>query len=215
MSVTGTEPDGRLPVVEIAGPGQEGPIRIPGEHHHPALDHSDQLTGRLHGDGRTAFGAPLPPGRKRLLAIATPAVVLHRGALGEPGATLYAGIALFRHLAWGAVQLAIAAELAAALTERQGLAVGRPFWAAVFGAAVLLMVLAGPATVIKRWLVPSAVLTLLIGVVFAYSAWSDFGVPAMLTREAAGGWPGFTGAIDLTAAAALLWLPVAIDLEVD
>lgn len=141
-----------------------------------------------------------------------PGVVLHRGALGEAGANLYGALAVFRHLAWGAVQLAIAAELAAALTERQGLAGGRPLWAAIFGALVLLMALAGPVTVVRRWLVPSAVLTLLIALVFTYSAWSDFGVPAMLKREPAGGWPSMTAAADLVAAVALIWLPVATDL---
>ena len=34
----------------------------------------------------------------------------------------------------------------------------------------------------------------------------------MLTREAAGGWPGMTGAVDIVAALALIWLPVATDL---
>jgi hypothetical protein len=74
------------------------------------------------------------------------------------------------------------------------------------------MVLAGPATVVRRWLAPSAVLTLIIALVFTYTAWSDFGVPAMLKREPSGGWPGMTGAIDLVAALALISLPVATDL---
>ncbi len=141
-----------------------------------------------------------------------PGVVLHRGALGESGANLYGLLACFRHLAWGAVQLAIAAELAAAVMARQGLGGGRPLWAAIFGTLVLLMVLAGPATVVRRWLVPSVALALLIAVVFTYSAWADFGVPAMLTREPAGGWPGMTGAVDIVAALALISLPVAADL---
>jgi NCS1 family nucleobase:cation symporter-1 len=139
-------------------------------------------------------------------------VVLHRGALGESGANLYGLIAVSRHLAWGALQLAIAAELAAALMDRQGIALGRPVWSAVFGALVLLLMLSGPASVVKRWFVTSAVLTLLIAIGFTYSAWSDFGVPAMLKREPAGGWPSMTAGVDLVAAAALIWLPVAIDL---
>ncbi len=141
-----------------------------------------------------------------------PAVVLHRGALGESGANLYAVLALFRHVAFGALQLAIAAQLAAAVSGRQGVAGGRPLWAAIFGVVVLLMVLAGPATIVRRWLVPSAALTLLIASGITYSAWSGFGVPTMLTREPAGGWPSLTAAVDLVAAVALIWLPVASDL---
>ena len=141
-----------------------------------------------------------------------PGVVLHRGALGESGAHLYGVLACFRHLALGALQLAIAAELAAAIAERQGVGGGRPLWVAVFGALVLCMVLAGPATVTRRWLVPSALLTLLIAAVFTYSAWSGFGVPTMLLREPAGGWPSMTAAVDIVAAVALISLPVATDL---
>jgi len=139
-----------------------------------------------------------------------PGVVLHRGALGEAGASLYAVLAIFRHLAWGAVQLAIAAELAASVAERQGVGGGRPLWAGAFGLLILLAAL-NPLTVVRRWLVPSAALALLIAVAFAYSAWSDFGVPAMLERDSAASWPSMTQAIDLVAAAALVWLPVASD----
>ncbi len=138
-------------------------------------------------------------------------IALHRSALGESGANLYGVLASCRHLAWGALQLAIASEIAAAAMGRQGLGGGRPLWAAIFAALVLLMVLVGPATLIRRWLVPSAVITAIIAVVFAYSAWSGFGVQPMIQREPVGGWPGMTGAIDLIAVLALMWLPVAID----
>jgi purine-cytosine permease-like protein len=138
-------------------------------------------------------------------------IVLHRDALGESGANLYGVLASFRHLAWGALQLAIATEIAAAAMGRQGLGGGRPLWAATFGALVLIMVLIGPATLVKRWLVPSVVITVIIAIVFAYSAWSGFGVQTMIQREPVGGWPGMTGGIDLIAVLALMWLPVAID----
>ncbi len=140
-----------------------------------------------------------------------PAVVLYRGALGEYGANLYGVLASFRHLAWGALQLAIASEIAAAAMGRLGLGGGRVLWAAIFGALVLGMVLIGPATLVRRWLVPSVVITVIIAVVFAYSAWSGFGVQTMIQREPTGGWPGMTGAVDLVAVLALMWLPVAID----
>ncbi|OGO51949.1 MAG: hypothetical protein A2148_04700 [Chloroflexi bacterium RBG_16_68_14] len=176
----------------------------------PALSIPQAVIAALIGAG---LGAALVAVAVRLGAAENrPGVVLHRGVLGESGAHLYGALACFRHLAWGALQLAIAAELAAAVMGRQGLGGGRPLWAAIFGALVLLMVLAGPATVTRRWLVPSALLTLLIAVVFTYSAWSDFGVPTMLLREASGGWPSMTAAVDIVAAVALIWLPVATDL---
>jgi len=176
----------------------------------PALSIPQAVIAVLIG---TALGAALVAVAVRLGATENrPGVVLHRGALGESGASLYAALAIFRHVAWGTVQLAIAAELAAAVMDRQGVRGGRPLWAATFGALVLLMVLAGPATVTRRWLVPSALLTLLIAVVFTYSAWSGFGVPTMLLREPAGGWPSMTAAVDIVAAVALISLPVATDL---
>ncbi len=164
------------------------------------------LIGSALGSGLVAVAVWLGASENR------PGIVLHRGALGETGANLYGVLASFRHLAWGALQLAIAAEIAAMAMSRQGLGGGRPLWAAIFGALVLLMVLAGPASLIRRWLVPSVALTAIIGLVFAYSAWSGFGVQAMIQRESAGGWPGMTGAVDLSAVVALMWLPVAIDM---
>jgi NCS1 family nucleobase:cation symporter-1 len=176
----------------------------------PALSIPQAVIAALIGAG---LGSALVAVAVRLGAAENrPGVVLHRGALGESGAHLYGVLACFRHLAWGALQLAIAAELAAVVMDRQGLGGGRPLWAAIFGALVLLMVLAGPATVTRRWLVPGALLTLLIAVVFTYSAWSDFGVPTMLLREPSGGWPSMTAAVDIVAAVALIWLPVATDL---
>ncbi len=159
------------------------------------------------------LGAALVAAAVRLGALENrPGVVLYRAELGESGANLYGVIASFRHLAWGAIQLAMAAEIAATVMSRQGLGGGRPLWAAIFGALVLLMALVGPATVVRRWLVPTAVLTLLIAIVITYSAWSGFGVPAMLTREPSGGWPAMTGAVDIVAALAIISLPVAMDL---
>ena len=176
----------------------------------PALSIPQAIIATIVG---ACLGSALVAVAVRLGAVENrPGLVLHRGALGESGANLYGILAGFRHLAWGAIQLAIAAEVAAAVMARQGLGGGRPLWAAIFGVLVLLLVLAGPATVLRRWLVPSVALTILIAVVFAYSAWSDFGVPAMLRREPAGGWPGMTGAVDIVAALALISLPVASDL---
>ncbi len=141
-----------------------------------------------------------------------PGVALFRGALGESGAHLYGALALFRHVAWLTLQLAIAGDVAAIVAERAGLDAPRALWAAAFGAIAFALVLAGPATTVRRWFVPSAALTLLFAIVFSYSAWSDFGVPSMLKREPAGGWPGMTGGVDLVAACAIMWLPVAPDL---
>ncbi len=163
------------------------------------------LIGTALGSTLVAIGVWLGASENR------PGVALHRGALGESGANLYGVLASCRHLAWGALQLAIAAEIAAAAMGRQGLGGGRPLWAAIFGALVLVMVLIGPATLIRRWLVPSVVITAIIAIVFTYSAWSGFGVQALIQREPTGGWPGMTGAVDLIAVLPLMWLPVAID----
>ncbi len=175
----------------------------------PALSIGWAIVATLVGAG---LGAGLVAAAVRLGANENrPGVVFQRGAFGETGASIYASLAIFRHLAWATIQIAIAAELAAAVAERQGAGGSRPLWAAVFGLLMLIAAL-NPATFVRRWFVPSATLTLLIAVAFAYSAWSDFGVPAMLKRDSAGAWPSVTQAIDLVAAVALVWLPVATDL---
>lgn len=141
-----------------------------------------------------------------------PAVVLYRGALGESGARLYGSLAVFRHLAWGTIQVAIAAELLAAVAVRGGLEASRGAWAAMLGGLLLFLLALGPTTVLRRWLVPSALLVVGIAAAMTYSAWADYGVASLLKRGPSGGWPGFTGVVDLAAALAVLWLPVASDL---
>jgi len=175
----------------------------------PALSIPQAVAATVIG---AALGAAIVAGAATLGATENrPAVVLHRGALGESGANLYGALACLRHLVFGALLLGVVADVAGSVMSRYGLAGGRPLWAVLAGLLVLCMVLAGPATVARRWLLPSAALTLVIAIVFTYSAWSDFGVPAMLTREAAGGWPGMTGGVDIVAAVALIALPVATD----
>jgi NCS1 family nucleobase:cation symporter-1 len=175
----------------------------------PALSIPQAVAATIIG---AAMGAAIVAGAAHLGATENrPAIVLHRGALGESGANLYGVLACLRHLVFGALLLGVVADVAGSVMSRYGVEGGRPLWAVLLGLLVLLMVLAGPATTARRWLVPSAALTLVIAIVFTYSAWSGFGVPAMLTREPAGGWPSMTGAVDIVAAVALVALPAATD----
>ena len=177
----------------------------------PALSIAQAALATLLG---AALGAALVAITVRLASAENRSGVLLCGeALGERGAGLYGALALFRHLAWGAIQLAIAAQMAAAVAGRQGLGGGQPLWAVLFGALVLYMVLAGPVGMTRAWLVRvGGPLVALIAVGFALSAWSDYGIPAFLQREPATGWPTMTAAVDIAAALALIWLPVAADL---
>ena len=120
----------------------------------PALSIPQAVAATIIG---AALGAAIVAGAAHLGATENrPAIVLHRGALGESGANLYGVLACLRHLVFGALLLGVVADVAGSVMSRYGLAGGRPLWAVLFGLLVLLMVLAGPASTMRSTSSPSS-----------------------------------------------------------
>ena len=141
-----------------------------------------------------------------------PAMVLYRAPLGIRGSYLASGLTVARNVVWGTLQLVIISHVAAAASERALGFEARPLWVLVFGAVIVLMALGGPMVVIRQWFRKFALwLALLFALGFAFIAYSQFGIPALVQRPATGGWPSFWQGIDLIVALPIAWLPLAAD----
>lgn len=141
-----------------------------------------------------------------------PTVGLLPGPLGRAGPWLAAPLLLARHVGWAVFALVLAAQTAEAVSD-DVFGVGlRPLWVVVFGAAGLSLAMAGPQFAVRQVLRKAGVwLALLIGVIITVSAYAEFGVPPLLQRPAADGWPSFWQAVDLMLVFPLLWLPLVAD----
>lgn len=141
-----------------------------------------------------------------------PTMVLYRAPLGIRGSYLASLATLIRNVAWGTLALVLVAEVAATLSER-GFGFGvRPVWVVVFGALGTGMALIGPQTIVRQWFKKVALwLVLLVAAIVGLSGYMEFGIPAMLTRAPAGGWPSFWQAVDLVVILPVAWLPLVAD----
>lgn len=141
-----------------------------------------------------------------------PTMVLYRAPLGIRGSYLASLATLVRNVAWGTLALVLIAEVAATLSER-GLGWGaRPIWVLIFGALGTGMAVIGPHTIVRQWFRKFALwFVVLVAAVIALSGFMEFGIPAMLQRAPAGGWPSFWQAVDLVVALPIAWLPLVAD----
>jgi purine-cytosine permease-like protein len=133
------------------------------------------------------------------------------GPFGEGGRWPVILLLGARHLLFAVFALALISDAAQLVSERtlgEGL---RPLWAALFGAATLALVLAGPGRVSTGMRRAGLWLVLLVAVGVSLSAYAEFEIPSYLKRPAAGGWPSFWQATDLMLVFPLLWLPVVAD----
>jgi NCS1 family nucleobase:cation symporter-1 len=141
-----------------------------------------------------------------------PAMVLYRAPLGIRGSYLASGLTVARSVVWGTLQLVIISQVAAAVSDRALGFEARPLWVLVFGVVIVLMALGGPVVVVRQWFRKFALwVALLIGLGFSLMAYTQFGIPALVQRPAAGGWPSFWQGIDLIVALPIAWLPLAPD----
>jgi purine-cytosine permease-like protein len=131
--------------------------------------------------------------------------------LGERGRWPAASLLAARHLLFAVFALVLIADAAELISERALGAGLRPLWAALFGAAGLALVVAGPQRVSTGMRRAGLWLVLLVAVAVSFSAYAEFEIPAYLRRPAAGGWPSFWQAIDVMLIFPLLWLPVVAD----
>lgn len=156
-----------------------------------------------------------------LLLAAAAAIGAHTGlssaelfgsVLGMRGPRLIGALLTVRNVLWGAFALALIADSAGLVSDRALGAEVRPLWVLLFGAVGLALAFAGPEFVVRNVMRRFWVwLALILAVIIAFSAYSEFGVPPNLQRPAVGGWPSFWQAVDVMLVVPLLWLPLVAD----
>jgi len=88
---------------------------------------------------------------------------------------------------------------------------GRLLWVVVFGAITTVMAVAGPLTVIRRWLERFAVWAVLASTVYlTWYALTRFDLGALAARGGAGGLSFWAG-VDLAIALPISWVPLVAD----
>jgi NCS1 family nucleobase:cation symporter-1 len=139
-----------------------------------------------------------------------PAMVLLRAPLGRRGSYVPTALNVLQGLGWATFELIVIAAAAAALSDELFGFRATSFWTVVFGGVAAAMALAGPISVVRRfirkvalWAVPASLVYLTV--------WA-------LTREDVGvlwGQPGQGGSIwlgiDLVVAITVSWIPLAAD----
>ena len=141
-----------------------------------------------------------------------PSAELFGSVLGMRGPRLIGALLTVRNVLWGAFALALIADSAGLVSDRTLGAEVRPLWVLLFGAVGLALAFAGPEFVVRKVMRRFWVwIALLLAVVIAFSAYSEFGVPPNLQRPAVGGWPSFWQAVDVMLIVPLLWLPLVAD----
>jgi putative hydroxymethylpyrimidine transporter CytX len=140
-----------------------------------------------------------------------PGMVLLRGPLGERGSYLPSGLNVLQNLGWATFELIVIAAAADALADRIFGFRERWVWVLVFGAAAVLLAVAGPIAFARRYV--RRVGVWVVAASLAYLAWwtldgADLG--ALWAANGEGGLTFWQG-VDLTVAMAASWLPLAAD----
>lgn len=144
--------------------------------------------------------------------VRVPTMVLLRAPLGMRGSYLPTGLNILQLLGWATFEVIVMAQAADVLASRVfGFPSAYPLWIVVFTGLTLLMALAGPVAVTKRWLEKvtvwaalGATLWLTISVLTAY----DLG--ALLARPGNGSMSFWLG-VDLVVALPISWFPLVAD----
>src|SRR4030095_14926108 len=144
-------------------------------------------------------------------ATGVPAMVLYRAPLGVRGSLLPTVCNVVQNLGWATFELFVIATAATAISERVFGVGGRPLWVLAFGALATAMAVAGPLTVLRRWLQRFAVWAVLAST--AYLTWyalTRFDVAALAARPGQGGLSFWAG-VDLAIALPVSWVPLVAD----
>jgi len=157
--------------------------------------------------GNALLGLAAVPGAET----GVPTMVLYRAPLGIRGSLLPTACNVVQNLGWATFELFVIASAAAQISERLLGFRGRLLWVVVFGTLTTALAVAGPLTVIRRYLERFAVWAVLASTV--YLTWH------VLTRLDLGrlaGQPGtgglsFWAGVDIAVALPVSWLPLVAD----
>ena len=134
-----------------------------------------------------------------------------RQPLGVRGSLLPTVCNVVQNLGWATFELFVIATAATAISERMFGVGGRALWVLAFGAVSTAMAVAGPLTVLRRWLQRFAVWAVLAST--AYLTWyamTRFDLGALAGRAGQGGLEFWAG-VDLAVALPVSWVPLVAD----
>jgi NCS1 family nucleobase:cation symporter-1 len=164
----------------------------------------------------TVLGAVVGNGLLGLAAVpaaatGVPTMVLYRAPLGIRGSLLPTACNVVQNLGWATFELFIIGSAASQVSERVLGFRGRPLWVLLFGAFATVLTVAGPLTVVRRYLERFAVWAVLAST--AYLTWyalAHFDLGALAHRPGGGGLSFWAG-VDLAIALPVSWVPLVAD----
>jgi len=140
-----------------------------------------------------------------------PAMVLYRAPLGVRGSLLPTVCNVVQNLGWATFELFVIASAAAEVSQRVLGFRGRLLWVLLSGAIATALTLAGPLTVVRRYLERFAVWAVLAST--AYLTWyalTRFDLGTLASRPGDGGLSFWAG-VDLAVALPISWVPLVAD----
>ncbi len=164
------------------------------------------LVGAVIGNALLGVGAAIGAD------VRVPTMVLLRAPLGVRGSYLPTALNVLQLVGWATFEVIVMAQAADMLVTRYlGASSAYPLWVAVFTALTLLMALAGPIAVTKRWLERFAVWLVLATTIWLTAAiLMTYDVGSWLTRPGTGGLTFLRG-VDLVVALPISWFPLVAD----
>jgi putative hydroxymethylpyrimidine transporter CytX len=140
-----------------------------------------------------------------------PAMVLYRAPLGVRGSLLPTACNVVQNLGWATFELFIIASAAAQVSERLLGFRGRLLWVVAFGALTTALTLAGPLTVIRRYLERFAVWAVLASTLYlTWHALTSLDLAGIAARPGSGGLSFWAG-VDIAVALPISWVPLVAD----
>lgn len=141
-----------------------------------------------------------------------PGMVVFRGVLGVRGSYVPTVINVVQLLGWTIFELVIMGYAANAVSKRWLGWDAYGLWVALAAALVLALGLAGPLSVVRRFLGRFAVWVMLATSVYlTVVIVTGYDLAALWARPGKGGWPSFWNAVDLVIAMPISWMPLVGD----
>jgi putative hydroxymethylpyrimidine transporter CytX len=175
----------------------------------PALGLRDALLAILVGSllGCALLGLAGRIGADRGL----PGMVLLRDPLGRQGSYVPTALNVLQNFGWATFELLVIAQAANALADRVFGFRQEWVWIVVFGAVIVWLALAGPISLVRRYIRRFAIWVVVAST--AYLTWwaiDGAGIGSLWDEPGDGGLSWWQG-VDLTIGMAASWLPLAAD----
>ena len=163
------------------------------------------VVGAVLGNALLGLAGLIGAGRR------VPGMVLLRDPLGRRGSYAPTALNVVQNLGWATFELIIIATAASALADQVFGFRARWVWVLAFGAFTLALALAGPISLVRRYIRRFAVW--IVAASTGYLTWWALDGAALGDLWAAGGKGGLTfwQGVDLTVAMSASWLPLAAD----